>query len=111
MAKKTTRKQPKKFYGISAHAIALVYEGRTQKDDRDVFYADNPSVYSEARLGVASRAEAEEAFNNLVDDILTGKCKTELPFLKKWIKMSNHLLYISVKKGTTNPTPREQPST
>ena len=61
MAKKTVKKkaQRKKFFGIKPYAIALVYEGRTEKEERDTYYADNPSIYAEARLGVATRKEAE----------------------------------------------------
>ena len=84
MAKKQT-KQPKRFRGISPYAIALVYEGKSEDNKRDVFQADNPFVYAEARLGIAPRYEAEQAFNQLVEDILSGRCKTDLPMLRQWV--------------------------
>ena len=76
------KKQRKRFYGISTYAIALVYEGRTLGQERDAFCADNPSAYTEARLGVSTRAEAEKAFEETIDAVINGA--VEAPMLKKW---------------------------
>lgn len=72
--------------GIKPLMIGLVYE--TQEDDpeerRTVLQADAPSMYAEARLGVASEKEIGDALGKVVGEVKKGR--RDLPSLKGWVE-------------------------
>jgi hypothetical protein len=84
MAKK--KEKPKQ--GIQPLFTALVYEtiDDSVENSRDVLQADIPSIYAEARLGVASYAEIKTELAKLVQSIKERKYQGEIPYFKEWLK-------------------------
>lgn len=83
--------------GIQDYFTALVYEARggSIDDSRDVYQADAPSLYAEARLGVASYSKIKRELNHLVDVIRKGGYRGKLPFFRQWMRENKGYLDIS----------------
>jgi len=84
MAKK--KEKPKQ--GIQPLFTALVYEtiDDSVENSRDVLQADIPSMYAEARLGVASYAEIKAELAKLVQSIKERRYQGNIPYFKEWLK-------------------------
>ena len=79
-----TEEEKQDFRGISAYAIALVYDGGWNgEEQRPILQADNPTPYLEARLAVASRREKKEAFERVMADVRSGRYE-RTPYLQRW---------------------------
>ncbi len=74
-------KNRNKFIGIKPYMAALVYETLEDKpeESRMMWQADSPSMYAEARIGVASPQEIESR----MEQALSSK---DAYFLRKWSK-------------------------
>lgn len=77
--------------GIQPLFTVLVYEAQQKSADetRDVYQADAPSIYAEARLGAASQKEIASELSNVVRQVKNGNI--ELPFLEKWLAEKHDL--------------------
>ncbi len=83
--------------GIQQFFTALVYQTRDDslEDSRDVFQADVPSLYAEARMGVASYSEVKKELAKAVEKVKRGRYNGKLPYFEKWIKENKGKLEIS----------------
>jgi hypothetical protein len=77
--------------GIQPLFTALVYEATcgTADETRDIYQADSPSIYAEARLGAASQREIAEQLSKVIADV--RKDIVNAPYLEKWLQEKKNL--------------------
>jgi len=77
-----------KHVGIQPLMYALVHQTLEQSEDerRMLWQADAPTVYAEARLGVASEREIEEMLAETVNGVKKGRYEESTPFLRQWLE-------------------------
>lgn len=86
MAKK---EQPQPL-GIQPLMIALVYEALNPQEQRMMWQADAPSLYAEARIGIAKPSEIENRLGDVIEEIKLGNSEST-PYLSQWIEDEGNL--------------------
>jgi hypothetical protein len=77
--------------GIQPLFTALVYEAKagSAEEQRDVYQADTPSLYAEARLGIAGPRQIADQLKWVTYGVRKGDI--DAPFLEKWLRENNRL--------------------
>jgi hypothetical protein len=84
--------------GIQPLMIALVYEALNPNEQRMMWQADAPSLYAEARIGIAKPSEIENRLGDVVEGIKLGNSEAT-PYLSQWVQENRGLTIDDLAKA------------